>query len=168
MRIAIADANVFIDLFELNCINILFSLKYEFVITLEVFNELNPRQQKVLSQWLGSGQLRIVEVQLKDYPKINLIIDSNKLSFTDKTALFISKKDKLLLLTGDKIVRASAENLGLKTYSMVWIFDSAVENKIISQSDARLTLKQLMQINSWISIDECNERITKWESQIIE
>lgn len=166
MRIAITDANVFIDLFEIGWIHHLFEIKYEIVTTLEVFNELNAFQQTSLSQWQGSGLLRVIEVTLKEHNQVNLIGDTKRLSFTDRTVLFVALRDNLMVLSGDKKVRSNAEKLGLEAHGIIWFFDKVIEYQIVSKSEAALTLKKLLQINDWLPIDECITRINKWESEI--
>ena len=164
MRIAITDANVFIDLFEIRWIENLFHLPLEIVTTLEVFNELNTHQQQRLSEWQLSGQLRVVEVLLSEHPKVLEIGDSRRLSFTDHTVLYIALRDKLMVLTGDNIIRKNAEKSGLEVHGLLWIFDSLVENRTVRPIEAARALQALLRINDWLPIDECLKRFSKWES----
>jgi predicted nucleic acid-binding protein len=163
MRIAITDANVFIDLFEIRWLEHLFHLPLEIVTTLEVFNELNTNQQQSLSQWQMSGQLRIVEILLSEHPKVLEIGDSRRLSFTDRTVLYIALRDKLMVLTGDNIIRKNAEKLGLEVHGLLWIFDSLVENQAVPPIEAARALQALLRINDWLPIDECIKRLEKWQ-----
>lgn len=164
MRIAITDANVFIDLFEISWIEHLFHLPFEIVTTLEVFNELSATQQQSLSQWQSSGQLRIVEILLSEHQKVLQIGNSHRLSFTDRTVLYVALRDKLMVLTGDNIIRKSAEKSGLEVHGLLWIFDSLVENRTVAPIEAARTLRALLRINDWLPIDECLKRLIKWES----
>lgn len=164
MRIAITDANVFIDLFEIGWIEKLFYLPLEIVTTLEVFNELNPVQQQNLLQWQGSGQLRVIEVLLSEHPQVLQIGDSRRLSFTDRTVLYIALRDKLMVLTGDNIIRKNAEKLGLEVHGMLWIFDTLVESQTVQPSQAAHALQSLLRVNDWLPIEGCLKRIEKWSN----
>jgi predicted nucleic acid-binding protein len=164
MRIAITDANVFIDLFEIGWIEKLFYLKLEIVTTLEVFNELNPLQQQSLLQWQGSGQLRVVEVLLSEHPQVLQIGDSRRLSFSDRTVLFIALRDNLMVLTGDNIIRKNAKKLGLEVHGMLWVFDTLVASQTVQASEAAVALQLLLRVNDWLPIEECYKRIEKWQT----
>ncbi|NCU05114.1 MAG: hypothetical protein GXC73_14130, partial [Chitinophagaceae bacterium] len=52
MKIAITDANIFIDLIRLQMLHFLFKIELEITTTLEVFEELHEWQQKELQQFI--------------------------------------------------------------------------------------------------------------------
>ena len=163
MRIAITDANVFIDLFEINWLPHLFSLRLEIVTTIEVFNELSPLQQQSFSQWQRTGQLRLVEVLLSEHPYVQQISDSRRLSFSDRTVLYIAIRDKLMILTGDNMIRKNAQKLGLEVHGMLWIFDKLIEYQTVKPFEAIDALQALLRVNDWLPIDECLKRMELWQ-----
>jgi hypothetical protein len=147
MRIAITDACIFIDLHELKLTNHLFSLELDIHTSLDVFNELYPHQQDVLSAFHSAGKLNIhniseedrINMQRQNYPK--------SLSENDKTVLFLAEKIDAMVLSSDKVIRNCAKKKSIEYHGMLWIFDRITENGSLSLLDASAKLKILMQTN---------------------
>lgn len=59
MRIAITDACIFIDLHDLKLTNLLFSLQVDIHTSYDVYNELYPTQQDILTEFHTAGKLTI-------------------------------------------------------------------------------------------------------------
>jgi uncharacterized protein Smg (DUF494 family) len=78
MKIAITDANVFIDLLEADLIAFLFEIGYEIHTTLEVLNELFDEQQSTLHPFVNNGRLT-----LKVFLRQNLYDYRSKISPED-------------------------------------------------------------------------------------
>jgi predicted nucleic acid-binding protein len=162
MRIAITDANIFIDLFEIGWQNHLFEVGLEIVTTREVFNELYEEQQKMLSVWVGNGALRILDIMVSEHDRVNAVANTKKLSFTDKTVLFVAQRDSLTVLTGDKRVRVTAQQLGLSTHGILWVFDRFLEFDIVDGEQAATVLENLIRVNTHLPMEECWKRIEQW------
>ncbi|MDR0572546.1 MAG: hypothetical protein LBG96_00690 [Tannerella sp.] len=168
MKIAITDACIFIDLYELKLTNHLFSLELDIHTSLDVFNELYPHQQDVLSAFHSVGKLTIhnisaedrINMQKQDYPK--------SLSENDKTVLFLAKKIDAMVLSSDKVVRNCAKKKCIEYHGMLWIFDRLTECGSLSLLDAAAKLKILIQTNIVYQnntelIMEMEKRLKNWK-----
>ncbi len=73
MKIIVNDANILIDLIELQLLSHFFALDYEFYTTALVFEELDDDQQSRLQAYVGSDKLIVREMtheQLTEIQKI--------------------------------------------------------------------------------------------------
>ena len=136
MKIAITDACVFIDLYDLNLTNLLFSLELDIHTTLDVFNELYSHQQDILSAFHSVGKLTIHNISAEDRINIQKQNYPKALSENDKTVLFIAEKIHAIILSSDKAVRNYANKKSIEYHGMLWIFDKLVEALLLDTSIA--------------------------------
>jgi len=168
MKIAITDACIFIDLYVLKLTNLLFSVEeLEIHTSLDVFNELYPHQQDVLSAFCSIGKLTIHNISPEDRLKIQKQKYPKSLSESDKTVLFLAEKAGVMILSSDKVVRAYAKKKSIEYHWMLWIFDRLVDYKCISPLKAAEKLEILIRTNNIYHnnvelIKEMNERLKKW------
>lgn len=72
LTIAITDACIFIDLFDLDLISSFFNLELEIHTSIGVFYEINEQQQQeVLKKYQADGKLIIHNLQEDDFIKIH-------------------------------------------------------------------------------------------------
>ena len=167
MKIAVTDACIFIDLYDLNLTNLLFALDLEIHTSLDVFNELYIHQQSLLLAFNSVGKLLIhnisseerIDIQKQNYPKA--------LSENDKTVLFIAGKIDAMILSSDKAVRSFAKKNLIEYHGMLWIFDKLVEKALLLPSVAANKLETLIKTNIIYQnnaelIKEMSLRLQKW------
>ena len=167
MKIAITDACIFIDLYELTLTNQLFGLNLEVHTSLDVFNELYPQQKELLKAFQSVGKLIVhnisgderVEIAQQSYPK--------SLSNSDKTVLFLAQKHVAIVLSSDKQVRYNAKIRAIEYHGMFWIFDNLLKAGLITKAEAIEKLKLLIEKNIVYQnnaelLHEMNKRITTW------
>ena len=164
MKVAVTDANIFIDLIFLDLIDHLFELDLELYTTHEVIEELNESQQKIGRHYQSSkrlGVLVIEEIELiSQLPKH---IPINKLSFADLTVFHFAMKMNTGVLTGDSLLRKISEKRGLDVHGIIWVFDKMVEFELISAIKAAGKLESLLNFNKRLPVHECHLRIKKWK-----
>jgi hypothetical protein len=169
MRIAITDACIFIDLHNLKLTNLLFSLKMDIHTSLDVYNELYPHQQDILSAFHSIGKLTIHNLSAEDRMNMQRQNYPKSLSENDKTVLFIAQKTDAIVLSSDKAVRACAKKKSIEYHGMLWIFDRLVECSSLSPLDAASKLETLIQTNIVYQnntelVREMDLRLKKWKS----
>jgi hypothetical protein len=169
MRIAITDACIFIDLHDLKLTNLLFSLDEEIHTSLDVYNELYPHQQDILSAFHSVKKMTIhtisgedrVNMRKQDYPR--------SLTESDKTVLFLAEKIDAMILSSDKVVRNCAKRRSIEYHGMLWIFDRLVECTLLSLSEAANKLEFLIRTNMVYQnntelIKEVEKRLKMWKN----
>jgi len=168
MRIAITDACIFIDLYNLKLTNLLFSLDLDIHTSLDVYNELHLYQQDILAAFHSVGKLTIhnilaedrIYIQRQNYPK--------SLSESDKTVLFLAEKIDAMVLSSDKVVRSCAKKKSIEYHGMLWVFDRLVESASLLPIDAASKLEILIRTNIVYQnnaelVREMGIRLKKWK-----
>jgi rRNA-processing protein FCF1 len=167
MKLAIADACIFIDLYDLELTNQFFSLELEFHTSLDVVKELYIHQQQLLSAFQSVGKLIVHNIKAEDKNEIIKINYPKSLSESDKSVLFLASKLNAIVISSDKTVRNTANKNAIDYHGMLWIFDQFVDQKILTKSEASLKLKSLINSNivfqnNKILVNEINYRLSRW------
>ena len=162
MKIAVADANIFIDLIWFDQIEGLFELGLEVVTPHEVMEELLQNQLDVLQPFVESGQLTVHHLSETAYLELEEWAVSNRLSFPDKVALHLAKMLNAMVLTGDNLFRKQAISMHLEAHGLLWILDQWVTLQRVAPQTAQDLLEKLMLFNQRLPQNECEELINKW------
>ncbi|GAB1448198.1 hypothetical protein MASR2M44_12060 [Bacteroidota bacterium] len=167
LKIAVTDANIFIDLFELELTPAFFKLEFEFHTSSAVYFELFPEQQEVLKFFQSKNRLTVHNLQEQDFQEIYLEKYPKSLSEADKSVLYIANKINAIVLSSDKTLRNYAQKKGIEYHGMLWIFDQLIETKILNQKEAREKLELLVRINFLFRnnqklLQEIETRLKRW------
>ena len=169
MKLAVTDACIFIDLYELQLTSKFFQLNLELHTSLDVFNELYDEQQELLRAFEISNKLVLHNITESDRVEINKIESLKGLSISDRTALYVADKIGAIVISSDKAVRKQARKQCIEYHGMLWVFDQLVDQGIIEGSQAISKLKHLIltniiyQNNSELRT-ELSKRIKLWGS----
>jgi rRNA-processing protein FCF1 len=147
IKIAVTDACIFIDLYDLGLVASFFNLEIEIHTTSAVYFELYSEQQQVLKAYQSVNKLIIYNLQEKDYIEIYSEKYPKSLSEADKSVLHIANKLNASVLSSDKTLRNCAKNKDIEYHGMIWIFDKLVETSILTPNEAASKLKQLVATN---------------------
>ena len=126
MTIAITDANIFIDLIELDLITHLFEIELHVQTTTAVILELHPHQSNKLKPYINTGKLTLRSLTSENETQISCTEFNKGFSETDKTLLFFCQADQLLMITGESLMRKYCHKCGLEVRGIIWLFDSFV------------------------------------------
>ena len=167
MKIAITDACIFIDLYDLDLTVSFFSLNFEIHTSLDVFNEIYPEQQKILEAFISVDKLTIHNIQSSERISIMNTVFPLSLSEVDKTVLFLAQKLDATVLSSDKAVRKYAKSQIIDYHGMLWIFDCLIEQKILTKKEASDKLNELISLNVIYQnnsklMGEFRKRLEKW------
>ena len=163
MNIAITDANIFIDLFELELLPLLFDLDLSIHTTKEVFLECDKEQREQLATFVEKQQLLVhilTEVQVKELTTLSF---SSRLSFSDQTILSLAYKEKNRVLTGDNLIRKWCVKKELEVHGILWVLEQFTDKDLLDTAVAITKLQLLMNVNLWLPTAACEALIKKWE-----
>ncbi len=168
MKLAVTDACIFIDLYDLQLTAQFFSLNLEVHTSVDVLNELFENQQQMLAAFQSVGKLTAHIIREEDKLIILLTPYPKSLSDSDKTVLYLANKLDAIVLSSDKTVRNAAKNNGIDYHGMIWIFDQLVSNNLISKTAASAKLQQLITSNLVFQnnkelVAEMNKRLAQWK-----
>jgi len=164
MRIVINDANILIDLFHLDLVEVFFSLQdLELKTTDFVFEELHEEQKNVIEQFIQNQSLILIESSEDDLINIFQILSStNGLSVEDCSVWYHAKKSEGILLTGDGKLRKQSLADGIEVRGILYIFDQLLITGLISFELAIEKLNQLYLLNERLPIDAKKQRLDYW------
>lgn len=161
MKIVVQDASVLIDLAVGDCLTAWFATGIETHTTRPVLLEVeqdvrsfvDARQLRVFD-FEGSELLQLLEVQSRQ---------SARLSFEDCSVFYLAEMLEAILLTGDKLLRASAVASNREVHGTLWILDMLVERKTLTPSAAVAALVRIAEKNTRLPKPECEERLKRWQ-----
>lgn len=168
MKVAVTDANIFIDLINLKLIQSFFEFDFEAHTSLDVLEELYDHQKEVLLAYQGAKKLTVHNLSPEDIDEMHAFTKSNKLSDADKSVIYLAHKEKAMLLSSDGPARKIAKEKNIETHGLVWLFDEFVQHKIISPKVACTKINELLETNRRYKedkrmIEEFEKRLTKWQ-----
>lgn len=148
LTIAVTDACIFIDLFDLDLITLFFNLNLEAHTTAAVYYELYIEQQQVLKAYQSAERLKVHNLVEEDFIEIFSSNYPKSLSETDKSVLHVANRLNACVLSSDKVLRNCAKNKQIEYHGMIWIFDELVDSSILTPIEARIKLNQLVTSNN--------------------
>lgn len=169
MKIAVNDANIFIDLIDVGLLKEFFDLDLVFYTTALVVNEVekDEHQRKQLHKFIKKGVLEVKEFGGEEMGKIHALTEqSNKLSVQDVSVYFFASQIKAMILTGDKSLREEGKKRGFEVHGILWVFDQLLASNLIDLKTSIERLTKLMEINTWLPFTECTARIAKWQEML--
>ncbi len=168
VKIAVTDANIFIDLYDLGLTKSFFNLELEVHTTSAVLFELYSEQQEILQAYQSVGRLSVHNLQEQDFIEIYNENYQKSLSEADKSVLHVANKINACVLSSDKTLRNCAKNKEIEYHGMIWIFDKFVETSTLTRKEARNKLKQLVATNFLFRnnqklVEEIDKRLKLWK-----
>jgi len=153
VKIAVTDANIFIDLYDLGLTNSFFNLELEIHTTSAVLYELYSEQQEILQAYQSVGRLSVHNLQEQDFIEIYNENYPKSLSEADKSVLHVANKINACVLSSDKTI---------------WIFDKFVETVTLTPKEAKTKLNQLVASNFLFRnnqklVEEIDKRLKLWK-----
>lgn len=139
--ITINDANVVIDVLELDIADKFFSLDIRFHMTTEVYDEIKDSYPK-LESYVTSGILSVDTIN--DFDLFCRVKEEKRqLSDADCTALVLASELNAMLLTSDNNLRKTAQKHNISIGGHLWIFRRLVESNLVSPAEAITLLDRL-------------------------
>ncbi len=169
MKLAVTDACIFIDIYELELTSQFFSLEIEIHSSLDVFNELDAHQRELLKAYQSIGKFATHILTEEDRLTLFNFNYPKSLSDNDKTVLHLAEKIKAMVLSSDKAVRNCAKKKSIEYHGMLWIFDKLIEAKLIDPVKASDKLKKLIHTNTMYQnnfelVTEMEKRLKTWNN----
>lgn len=165
MKIAIKDANVFIDLEIAGLFDLWFQLGIETHTSVFIREELDMGGHEQALAYFSSGQVVCHEFEFDEIVQVEaLMVEVSKAAgFNDCSVLYLAEKLKVPLLSGDNALRRSAEKRGVEVKGTLWVFDQLVSRKMLKTSVAAQKLRHLLQEERRLPERECQNRIERWD-----
>ena len=164
VSIAINDANLFIDLYEVQLTDTFFGLPLVFHTTQLILNELEDEQVAQLQPYIQNGSLYVRHLSREEIESLDALTPhSRKLSRQDLSVYFYAREiGECMILTGDNRLRKEAQRQGFEVHGILWVLEQMVIEALLTPNDAVTALQNLMLVNAWLPVRECGELIDKY------
>jgi rRNA-processing protein FCF1 len=169
LKIAINDANLFIDLHEIALTEKFFQLPFSFHTTQLILSELEQEQLHKLQPFLDAEILIVMHLNREEIESLgSLTTQSKKLSRQDLSIYFYAKQigENCLILTGDNRLRKEAERQGIEVHGILWVFQQMIDEKILTAQKAIDKLMELERVNFWLPKVECHKMKEEWKGYL--
>jgi hypothetical protein len=170
MRIAVKDANVFIDLESMGILDLWFQLGHETITSSYVVVELEDGGHANALASIRAGQVREAVISAEEmggeFGMLLGELEETGLSVTDASVLFLEIREEAILLSGDKQLREQARLRTVAVHGTLWIMDQLVAAGILVGPVAADRLETLMartgKERRYLPAGECEARILRW------
>jgi len=168
MRLLIHDANVLIDLLDINLLDEAMALPCTMETTDLVQHEVVEFEQaQALSSCIDKRLLTVLSSSIEQLAAIGKIQHENpRLTLADCSVVFHARERHGMVLSGDGPVRKEAERQQLEVHSTPWLFSRMVAESIIDMGTAVEKLEILMSINKRLPHRECLKLIESWRKSV--
>jgi rRNA-processing protein FCF1 len=163
VKLHINDANILIDIVQLNLVDAFLSLGFELYTTDFVFAELETTQQQVLQ----SDKLKIITTDVDNLQAIfNLSEQHNGLSFEDCSVWYYAQQMNGILITGDGRLRTKAKASGIDVKGIIYIIEEIKMQNILDRQTCIEKMTALKALNNRLPQTEIIKRIDLWQLEI--
>ncbi len=165
LPIAINDANLFIDLCEVQLIPAFFGLSLVFHTTQLILSELEDEQMLQLRPYVKSGALCVRHLSQEEIENLDTLSPhSRKLSRQDLSLYFYAQEiGDCMILTSDNRLRKEAQRQGFEVHGILWVLEQMVDQQLLPPKEVASALQNLMLVNAWLPAKECRETLEKWQ-----
>ncbi|MFA9190573.1 hypothetical protein AAGV28_04250 [Flavobacterium sp. FZUC8N2.13] len=163
MKLHINDANILIDIVQLDLVVAFLALEFEMYTTDFVFEELESFQKEVLI----SEKLIILKTNENELLHIlELTTQHNGLSFEDCSVWYYAQKMEGVLITGDGRLRTKAKASGIEVKGIIYIIEEIMRQNILEKLICVEKLEALKILNNRLPIAEIDRRIELWRTEL--
>jgi hypothetical protein len=164
MKLAVVDANIFIDLIKLQMLALLFQVRLEIHTTQEIIDQLNNVQFLLLNEFIEVGQLKVHLLTETELAEVADLVAPRALELADKTVVWLSLQINAIVISGDGPLRRFCETKKLEVRGILWLFEQFIDKKLLTQNLAAEKMLHLIQFNGRLPREECERRIRAWST----
>ena len=154
----ISDANIFIDLDNIDLLDACNQLSYKIITTDFVYNELYPQQKQTLDK-LNIEQLTFEAEEMTDFYTKYFQLGNVGISPEDYSLIYKAKKEDCSILTGDRALRNYIIKENIQVFGIFFILDSILEQGLLSQDEWEIKIRLLQTINQRLPKKEFDKRV---------
>jgi len=164
---AVYDANVLIDLEMADLLDPWLEISGEAHTTDFVASELNRGGHQRASARIKSGRITCEQFSPEELSSIQSLREGTKpaISLADASVLWLARKWRCRLLTGDDALRKIARKQGVEVHGTLWIFVGLVQSDRLSREQAGIRLRRLLATDRRLPRDECDRLLLLWTKQ---
>jgi predicted nucleic acid-binding protein len=165
MTVVVCDANLIIDLLQVDLFKSFLKLKWDKHVPPDVIDEVQEDNTDQLVTAINAGKLILPTFSPEDLTRIQkLKTQYSSLSIEDCSCLCLAESLSAILLTGERrLSRIATESHRVKVHGILWVFEQLIEEKIITQRLTHAKLAHLMKVNNRLPRKECERLLKLWK-----
>ncbi|MEI6175521.1 MAG: hypothetical protein WCS43_01400 [Verrucomicrobiota bacterium] len=173
MKVAVKDANVFIDLESMGLLDLWFQLEIVTLTSSFVVMELEDGGHDNALACIHAGLA--IEAEISGAEMAGAFADfqddhgQTGLSEADLSVIYLAIRENAMVLSGDRLLRSSARTRHLEVHGTLWMMDRLVDNGLLKPAVAADRLESLMQRTGsqqrFLPKAECESRIRGWRKR---
>jgi len=172
MKVAVKDANVFIDLESMGLLDLWFQLGITTLTSSFVVMELEDGGNENALACIRAGLVIEAEISGDEmagpFAEFQSDHGDGGLSETDLSVIYLAIREDAMVLSGDRLVRICSKAQHLEIHGTLWILDQLVSAALLSPAFAADRLEALMRrtgrLQRFLPKAECENRISRWRS----
>lgn len=169
MKVAVKDANIFIDLEAMGILDLWFQLGIETLTSDYVVIELEDGGHQNALACINAGLVRVAVIEgaeMVEFEALRVECEPKGMSVEDVSVLYLARREGAMLLSGDKILRRDAEERTVEVHGTIWILEQMVERGLLGHGLAADRLEALIlatgEQRRFLPRAECETRIRNW------
>lgn len=161
MPVLVSDSSILIDLARWSLLEAIFDLPFELAVPDTLFEEEILDLGKIHRERLIALGLRIESLDAEGVTRaINYQISRPKLTINDCFAVSLAAINNWPLLTGDKQMRALAEEECVEVHGLFWVIDRFIEHRIVHVTTLAAVLRGMLgDPRTYLPHAEINKRL---------
>lgn len=165
MKLAVTDANIFIDLIKLQILPLLFRIGMEIHTSKEIIDQLIDQQASEVNIFINKGQLNVHLFSAEEFQKILDFEAPRALEIADKSVAWLAIKMSATVLSGDAPLRKFCESKKLEVKGIIWLFDEFLQKELINTAHAIEKMEYLLRFNGRLPKHTCEQRLQAWRNK---
>ncbi len=165
-KVAVKDANVFIDLDQMDLLGDWLKTGFETITSNLVMDELRKGGHVAPEAYSRAGLIESVNLGVFEFSELYEEVEPEGLSAADASVLHLALERGALLLTGDGKLRIESEARLIETHGTIWVLEKMIDLGIVSAILAAERLEVLINQSGkkrrYLPRKICEERISKW------
>lgn len=141
MKVAVKDANIFIDMESMGIFDLWQKLGYQTLTTSLIVQELEAGGHQEAIAYIEADTIQVRDPSLESTEK--LFNELSRISLPDASVLCLALETKALLLTGDRTLRIAGEVRQVEVHGSIWILDQLVQSQLLPGPVAAEKLSRL-------------------------
>lgn len=170
VKIAVKDANVFIDLEAMGLLDLWFQLGITTLTSSFVVMELEDGGHENALAYIRAGQVIEAEISGEEmagaFAEFQAAVGESGLSETDLSVIYLAIRESAMVLSGDRLVRITSQARHVEIHGTLWIIDKLVAEGLLNSSLAADRLEALIRRTGseqrFLPKAECESRIGRW------
>lgn len=145
MRVLVSDASILIELAKWSLLEALFKLPFEFAVPDALYEDELIDLGQVDREQLKRLGLRVESLDAEGMARaVTYQTARPKLTLHDCLAVTLAVANDWLLLTGDKRMRALADEQHLEVHGVLWVIDRFADHRIVPKPTLATALRGML------------------------